>query len=83
LACCGRGSASDSESLSVVLNQFAPVAVAMHRALWPSTNAGSSATQDDIAGALEAFERWYEDTYHVPFWALFENEMTERPLVDF
>lgn len=77
------GWSSDSESRSVVLTGFAPVAVAIHRASWPSISAESSATQDDIAGALEAFERWYEDTYHVPFWTLFENEMPERPLVDF
>jgi hypothetical protein len=74
---------ADSEFRSAVLARFAPLAVAMVRASWPSGNAGQAGAEDEIAGALDAFERWYEETCRVSFWALFENEMPETPRVDF
>jgi hypothetical protein len=77
------GWSSDSESRSAVLGRFAPLAMATVRASWPSDNAKPAGAEDEITGALDAFERWYEETRRISFWSLFENEMPETPLVDF
>lgn len=73
----------DSESCLTVLSRFAPIAAALHRASWPSGKAGPAGAGDEIAGALDTFEHWYEAAYNISFWSLFENEMPETPLVDF
>jgi len=36
-----------------------------------------------LFAALASFEAWYRDTHPGPFWALFDHDMPETPLVDF
>jgi hypothetical protein len=62
---------TDSEARSDVLSRFAPVARAVH------------ADEADVTQALADFETWYAETHPGPFWALFEQQVPETPLVDF
>ena len=73
----------DSEGWLAVLSRFAPLAATLYRASWPSGKAGPPGAGEEITGALDAFECWYEETYGTSFWSLFENELPETPLVDF
>lgn len=62
---------TDSEARSEVLSRFAAVARAIH------------ADEAAVTGALADFEAWYAETHPGPFWALFDQEFPETPLVDF
>lgn len=70
------GWSADSEARTEVLERFAPVCVQAFAGLGEDEAA-------DPAGALAAFEAWYEAERGGSFWALFENWMPETPLVDF
>lgn len=63
-----------------VLTHFAPVGLAIHRAL---ADGATSEDMPDAPGAMAAFEAWYAETRETPFWHLFEVYMPETPLVDF
>jgi hypothetical protein len=70
------GWSDDSPARSEVLSRFATIS----RALF--TNHTEEA-QIDVAATLAGFEEWYRDTHPGPFWALFDYEMPETPVVDF
>jgi hypothetical protein len=70
---------SDSETRAETLLRFAPVIRAAHAGLDPS-EADSPASK--IAQALADFEAWYAGRYERSFWSLFEQEITEMPLVE-
>ena len=65
----------DSPARSEVLSRFAPVARAVF--------AIRENDDIDVIAALASFEAWYRDTHPGPFWALFDHDMPETPLVDF
>ena len=69
------------------MSRFAPVAQAMFASLSPEIAAPLDdkppTTPPDVIGTLAEFERWYAETHPGPFWVLFENYMTETPVVDF
>lgn len=70
------GWSADSEARSEVISHFGPVAVAMLR--------GSSGIQSArIHAALADFEHWYSETRGSSFWALFEQQIPDTPVVDF
>lgn len=74
------GWSGDSEARNAVLDRFASVTRAVLRSL------GEHAAEDTATGvdeALAAFERWYGQTHATAFWALFDQYMTQTPLVDF
>ena len=73
------GWASDSESRSAVLSHFAPVA----QTAFSNLRASAEGSVANVAGALADFETWYAATYGISFWALFEHQMAETPVVDF
>src|SRR5262245_24835053 len=75
---------SDSESRSVVLSRFAPVAEAVFASVTPPNEdaARTPATDADVIKSLEEFERWYAASHPTPFWALFEQYRPEMPLVE-
>jgi hypothetical protein len=80
------GWGSDSEARDLVISRFAPVAQAMFASLSPEIAAPvdkPAAPPPDVIGTLAEFERWYCETHSGPFWVLFENYMTETPVVDF
>src|SRR5450631_4104544 len=80
------GWGSDSEARDLVISRFAPVAQAMFASLSPEIAAPvdkPAAPPPDVIGTLAEFERWYGETHSGPFWVLFENYMTETPVVDF
>ena len=66
------------ESRNEVLRRFAPVVVAVLRAVAHP----ESASPGSVADALAEFETWYLDQRRNPFWALFEQELPELPLVE-
>ncbi|WP_214473189.1 hypothetical protein [Mesorhizobium sp. dw_380] len=67
---------ADSEARSEVISHFGPVALAMFR--------DSSGDQSaDIHAALADFEHWYSETRGSSFWALFEQQIPDTPVVDF
>ena len=70
------GWSDDSPARSEVLSRFATIS----RALF--ANHGEEA-QIDVGATLAGFEEWYRDTHPGPFWALFDYEMPETPVVDF
>jgi hypothetical protein len=73
------GWSSDSESRSATLQRFAPVAQAFHASL----KNGADNSAENVRQALASFEDWYQATYAVAFWSLFEHPMTDTPVVDF
>jgi hypothetical protein len=81
------GWGNDSEARDLVISRFAPVAQAMFASLSPEIAVPSGdkplPTPPDVIGRLAEFERWYGETHSGPFWVLFENYMTETPVVDF
>ncbi|TIW22041.1 MAG: hypothetical protein E5V65_04805 [Mesorhizobium sp.] len=67
---------ADSQARLEVISHFAPVALAMFR--------NSSGNQSaNIHAALEDFEHWYSETRASSFWALFEQQIPDTPVVDF
>jgi hypothetical protein len=70
------GWGDDSPARSEVMSRFAVVtrAVFAHR---------DEESEVDVVAALASFEEWYRDTHPGPFWALFDYEMPETPVVDF
>jgi hypothetical protein len=71
---------SDSDTRSETLSRLAPIirtAFASHSPAEDGEVAGA-----DVAGILADFEAWYERAYGRPFWALFEQEIAEMPLVE-
>ena len=75
------GWVSDSDARIAVTSGFAPVAQAMFESLAPPES--DDEPKPDVIEALARFEAWYLETYHNPFWTLFENVMPETPIVDF
>jgi hypothetical protein len=71
---------SDSEARTETLERLAPAVRAAFTSLSPAED--GEAPGADVAGALTDFEAWYERTYSRPFWALFEREIEEMPLVE-
>jgi hypothetical protein len=72
------GWSADSDARSEVITHFGPVALAAFRA---ALAGGEPAT--NVHDALAVFERWYVETWGSPFWALFEQQMPDTPVVDF
>jgi hypothetical protein len=74
------GWSSDSEARSDVMTNFSPVArlAFLNHATPTELPEGPS-----VVGALCTFESWYCATHPAPFWALFDYEMPETPVVDF
>jgi len=70
------GWGDDSPARSEVLSHFA----AIPRAVFASR--GKEA-EVDVVATLANFEEWYRDTHPGPFWALFDYEIPETPVVDF
>jgi hypothetical protein len=70
---------SDSDSRSETLSRFTPVVRATFTSI-SSPEAGAPAAE--VVKVLAAFEAWYETTYRRPFWALFDREVEELPLVE-
>ena len=70
------GWGDDSPARNEVLSRFATIS----RALFASHGEGA---QIDVGATLAGFEEWYRDTHPGPFWALFDYEMQETPVVDF
>jgi hypothetical protein len=70
------GWGNDSPARSEVLSRFAAVSRAVF------ANRGERA-EIDVVATLASFEEWYRDTHPGPFWALFDYEMPETPVVDF
>jgi hypothetical protein len=75
------GWTGDSEARDAVLARFAPVAAAIFFA--QASDVDGEAPQADVSEALASFEAWYAGTHAKPFWALFEHDIPETPLVDF
>jgi hypothetical protein len=77
------GWSGDSVAERAVLEQFAPVG----RAAFASGETKPAANEDieaaTVLAALVAFENWYAATHPAPFWALFDQYVTETPVVDF
>jgi hypothetical protein len=71
---------SDSDTRTQTLSQLAPVVRAAFATLSPTED--GEAPGADVAGTLANFEAWYEGAYGRPFWALFEQEIVEMPLVE-
>jgi hypothetical protein len=70
------GWGDDSPARSAVLSRFA----AIPRAMFANRTEPAEA---DVVATLAGFEDWYRDTHSGPFWALFDYEMPETPVVDF
>ncbi|MDX8465412.1 hypothetical protein RFM26_06905 [Mesorhizobium sp. VK23B] len=67
---------ADSDVRLEVISHFGPVAQAMYQ--------DSSADQSaNIHAALAEFEHWYSETRGSSFWALFEQQIPDTPVVDF
>lgn len=71
-----------------VLQQFAPVARAIHANVADAPAPEGDAAHDPVAipdapAAMAAFELWYSSTRESTFWYLFEHNMPETPVVDF
>lgn len=73
------GWTTESDARDEVLSRFAPVAQALFRAAQGAQDEAPA----DPGGALAAFETWYLETRHSPFWDLFECYIPETPRVDF
>ena len=72
---------SDSDTRSETLSRLGPVVSAAFAGLAaPAQDAQAPAV--DVAGTLAEFEAWYERAYARSFWALFEQEIAELPLVE-
>jgi hypothetical protein len=71
---------ADSATRVETLGRFSPVVRAVFAGLAP-TEDGKTRTAD-VAGTLTDFEAWYERTYGLSFWRLFEQEIAELPLVE-
>lgn len=70
---------TDSDVRSETLARFATVVRALFEGL--DVPEQESTTCDSVE-ALRAFEAWYESSYGRPFWALFDQEIAELPLVE-
>jgi hypothetical protein len=86
-AAVGRGLAAvriqlgwESDTRTETLSRLAPVVRTTFASLVPAEDGEAPAA--DVSGALADFEAWYERTYGRPFWALFEQEIAELPLVE-
>ena len=66
------------EKRSEVLSRFSSVVAAVFRVVTRPEDVSS----DSVADALAEFEAWYLDHRLNPFWALFEQELPELPLVE-
>jgi hypothetical protein len=71
---------SESDTRTETLRRLAPVVRAVFTGLAPASASEVSAT--DVARSLADFEAWYERACGQPFWALFEQEIAELPLVE-
>ena len=69
---------ADSDAREEVITHFGPVALAVFR-----TAATGGEPANGVHEALAVFERWYAETWGSPFWALFEQQMPDTPVVDF
>jgi hypothetical protein len=71
---------SDSDTRAETLSRLATVVRAAFASLAPPHDAEARAI--DVPQALADFEAWYERAYDRSFWALFEQEIAEMPLVE-
>ena len=80
----------EGEFQKAICSGIAHVGALIEAALTPDPGAqqgeGKAALEAEasarIVAALEAFETWYETTYKAEFYALFDQETSEVPLVD-
>ncbi len=68
-----------SESYDAILARLQPVALAV----WKCACAVDGEAPPAVAPELEAFEGWFEGAHGKSFYALFDQYVTEVPVVDF
>ena len=71
---------SDSDTRTETLSRLAPVVRATFASLAPAQDAEAPAAH--VSRSLAEFEAWYARAYGRSFWALFEQEIAEMPLVE-
>ena len=71
---------SESEARNEVLERFGKVASTVFAALQADSD---TKPVPDLLLELADFEKWYEATHTGPFWALFDDDVPETPVVDF
>jgi hypothetical protein len=71
---------TDSDTRTETLSGLAPVIRTAFANLKPADDA--EAPGGEVAETLADFETWYERAYGRSFWALFEQEIAEMPLVE-
>jgi hypothetical protein len=71
---------SDTDTRTETLKRLAAVVRATFANLAPAAEVETLAA--DVPQTLGDFEAWYATTYGRPFWALFEQEIPEMPLVE-
>jgi hypothetical protein len=72
---------TETETRAETLGRLVPVVCAAFASLGSSAGEGE-APPTGVAAMLADFEAWYERTYGRPFWALFEQQTEEMPLVE-
>lgn len=77
------GWSSESEPRAEIVRRFGPVCAACFLAGDEAPATGDGDPPIDPAGELAAFEAWFRESRGGSFWALFEVEIPETPLVDF
>jgi len=73
------GWTSDSDAYDAILARLQPVA----SAVWKCACAADGEPPAAVAPELEAFEAWFENAHGKSFYALFDQYVTEVPVVDF
>jgi hypothetical protein len=70
---------SDSETRAETLSRLAAVTQATFACL---ASAAAEPSVEAVFKALSEFEAWYAGRFEQPFWALFERQVEELPLVE-
>ncbi len=73
------GWTGESEIEKSILDQLAPVA----RTVWQCACATEPATSANVMSSLQQFEAWFEKTHGKSFYTLFDQYVSEVPVVDF
>lgn len=73
------GWSGESKTEIAILDKLEPVG----HAVWRCACSLEDATADDVMTELEAFETWFERAHGKAFYALFDQYVSEVPVVDF
>jgi hypothetical protein len=73
------GWTEDSAAYDAILTRLQPVALAV----WKCACAADGEPPPAVAPELQAFETWFESAHGKSFYALFDQYVTEVPVVDF